>query len=164
MLALIAIVAAAIGAWYVWEWYEWKENSKIKKQSGIITNDHPTQSVIYYTDSTPHADSLLIGKWQNSDNPQWYKVYYDDYDEEERLFWGKEWDESENVAEEDLNYHGNGWFRWAKKGNTLYEYATMDVRDVPIAKVYTIVHSSSDSLVYNEQAYKKFVFHFARVK
>lgn len=118
----------------------------------------------YAIEEIPHADSLIVGKWQNSNNPQWYKVYYDDYDEDERLFWGKEWDESEDVYEEDLNYHGNGWFRWEKKSNTLYEYATMDARDVPIAKLYTLLFSSTDSLAYCEQEHKQYCFHFSKVK
>lgn len=158
MSCLIAVAAAAVVAWYMW-----KEKSKIE-QGEIITNDHPTHGAIYFTDGTPQADSLLIGKWQNSDNPQWYKVYYDDYDEEEGLFWGKEWDESEDVFEEDMNYHGNGWFRWEKKGNSIREFATMDACDVPIAKLYTVLFSSADSLAYCEQARKKRCFCFTRVE
>jgi hypothetical protein len=112
----------------------------------------------------PHADSLIAGKWQNAANPCWYKLYIDDYDDETGMFWGKEWNENEDVFEEDLNYHGNGWFRWEKKGKVLYEYATMDVRDVPIAKLYSLMISTTDSLVYCEQDYKKNVFCFTRVE
>ena len=96
--------------------------------------------------------------------PQWYKVYYDDYDEEEHLFWGKEWDESDNVEEEDLNYHGNGWFRWEKSDNILREYATMDARDVPIYHGYRIHFSSADSLAYSEIGHKRSLFRFRRAE
>lgn len=153
ILCIAAVVAATVGyGIYYMRTHEGK--NKI-----LSTNNDG-----YAIEEIPHADSLIVGKWRNSENPQWYKVYYDDYDEYERLFWGKEWDESEDVYEEYLNYHGNGWFRWEKKGNTLYEYATMDVRDVPIAKLYTLLLSSNDSLAYCEQAHRQFCFHFSRVK
>ena len=50
--------------------------------------------------------------------------------------------------EEDLSYHGNGWFRWEKNKDTLREYATMDFRDVPIAHTFivTVVDSCNISL------------------
>ena len=103
-----------------------------------------TNSVIYFEDETPEADPLLVGHWTNTENTGWHKVYYDDYDGDGR-FWGKEWDESEDVLEEDLSYHGNGWFRWEKHDDTLQELYTMDTRDVPIAHTYLIlVHDSTD--------------------
>ena len=123
----------------------------------MITNTHITDRVhiAQLEDGVPVADTLIVGKWQNKDNPHWYKVYYDDYDEEQKLFWGKEWDENEEVFEEDLNYHGNGWFRWVKRGNILYECATMDACDVPNHRFYTIKNINATSLVYFEPNHKK---------
>ena len=131
----------------------------------MITNTHMTDRVhvAQLEDGVPVADSLIVGKWQNKDNPYWYKVYYDDFDEEQKLFWGKEWDESEDVLEEDLNYHGNGWFRWEKRGKVLYECATMDVRDVPIHRFYTIKRNNADSLIYFNPDNKKVMCRFGRV-
>lgn len=123
-----------------------------------------TDGAGYAEEDMPHADPMMVGKWRNTDNPHWYKVYYDDYDEDERLFWGKEWDESEDVFEEDLNYHGNSWFRWEKKGKILREYATMDMDDVPIHHAFTIKKGSTDTLIYHELDYKKIVYHFVRVQ
>ena len=80
------------------------------------------------------------------------------------MFWGKEWDEKEDVYEEDLNYHGNGWFLWEKKGNMLHEYASMDNHIAPIFRAYKIRNSTVDSVVCNERDYKKIIFRFARVK
>ena len=146
------VVAAAVwfGIYY----------SQREKESDMLSTD----SAGYAEDEIPHADPLIVGKWRNTDNPHWYKVYYDDFDEDEQLFWGKEWDESEDVHEEDLNYHGNGWFRWEKKGKELHEYATMDVRDIPIAKLYTLLFSTQDSLAYYQNNHKNSCFHFARVQ
>ena len=161
IIILFAIAVAAAAAIVVWQIYYTEEPTQ---QGDIITNDHPTHGAVYFVSGEPQADSAMLGKWQSIDNPQWYKVYYDDYDEDEHLFWGKEWDESDDVFEEDLNYHGNGWFRWEKRGNSLCEYATMDTRDVPIAKLYTVLFSSMDSLAYCERERKKSCFHFSRVK
>ena len=151
---VVALVVAAVTIWLFWPQKEGEQQVIIK---------HPTDNVEYFEDQLPHADSLIVGKWQNTANPQWYKIYLDDFDEEARLFWGKEWDESEQVYEEDLNYHGNGWFRWEKVGNKIREYAGMDIMDAYIPKVYHIRLSNSDSLVYYEKEYKKCIFRFARV-
>ena len=129
-----------------------------------MENEYPTDSAGYMEADVPHADPKLVGKWHSTEKPGWYKVYYDDYDEEAQMFWGKEWDESEDVQEEDLKYHGNGWFRWEKNKKELREYATMDIVDVPIHNCYKILLSNSDTLVYREKDYKKVVFHFSKVK
>ena len=49
----------------------------------------PKQNKIASTNSggyaildVPPADSLMVGKWRNAENPHWHKVYYDDYDDE----------------------------------------------------------------------------------
>ena len=153
LLVSIAAIAVATGIGIDYWLSQEKENEILS-----------TNSAGYAEFEIPHADSLIVGKWQNTNNPQWFKVYYDDFDEDERLFWGKEWDEKEDVFEEDLNYHGNGWFRWEKRNNSLCEYATMDARDVPIHREYGILLSSTDSLVYHESDHKKIIFHFARTK
>ncbi len=122
-----------------------------------------TNDAGYVEDDIPHADPFIVGKWQNSSNPHWFKVYYDDYDEDEGFFWGKEWDESDDVHEEDLYYHGNGWFRWRKDNDQLTELHTMDVQNVPIPKVWNIrTLSSPDSLILTNRDYKKQCLRFGR--
>lgn len=54
----------------------------------------------------------LIGRWQSGKE---YIVFYDD-NAGDGYAWGKEWNEADGTQENDLVYHGNGWFRW-KKGN-----------------------------------------------
>ena len=153
LVCIVVAVAAAIGIGV-----HYLQNGE--KENTILSTD----GAGYAEEEIPHADPLIVGKWQNTSNRGWYKVYYDDYDEDEKLFWGKEWDENEDVKEEDLRYHGNGWFRWEKKGNTLREYATMDARDVPIHRLYKIKTTTHDSLVYNDPDYKKTIYRFARVE
>ena len=102
-----------------------------------IENEHTTNVIGYFEGEMPPADPLMVGRWKEIEKNGWHKVYYDDDDGEGR-YWGKEWDEADDVLEEDLSYHGNGWFRWTKSNDTLYEYSTMDFRDVPIAHIYLI--------------------------
>ena len=154
IFSTIAVIAAAAVAWRVQESEYYK--------SRLQNKEHPKLWKILFEDRVPELDPLMLGKWQSKDNPRWFKVYYDDYDEDEKLYWGKEWDESEDVFEDDLQYHGNGWFRWEKRGKILHEYATMDVRDVPIYRGYKMRYSSKDSLAYAEPGRKKKVFCFTR--
>lgn len=149
----LAAVIAAIGGTIYYVQSHGREN-KIRS----------TDRVGYAEFEIPYADSLIVGKWQDAANPHQYKVYYDDYDEDAHLFWGKEWDEAEDVFEEDLNYHGNGWFRWEKRGKVLHEYATMDARDVFIHHAYRILFSSADSLSYCDAEHKHIISSFTRIQ
>lgn len=72
------------------------------------------------------ANPLLVGKWSVEHHPESFKAYYDDPCDQQGYFWGKEWNEEENVYEEDLLYHGNGWFQWCKQGNQLLEVYMSD--------------------------------------
>ena len=171
VLVVAVVIAVAAGAvWYFGnnssspaEMEEADSETGERPMEGeIVTNDNATHGAVYFADEPAEADPMMIGKWRNTHKPGWHKVYYDDYDEEEGLFWGKEWDEEEDVTEEDLRYHGNGWFRWDKRGGTLREFATMDSRDVPIAKIYVIDYISPDSLAYHEDKSPNQVYSFAR--
>ena len=115
----------------------------------ITRNGHPnepdrpidpnnTHTNIVFEDDTPPADSTIVGKWNNTENRGWYKVYLDDYDED-GYYWGKEWDESEDVFEEDLPYHGNGWFRWRRDDKLMTEIHIMSIKNsVPITKTWNV--------------------------
>ena len=148
LLTCVVMVGAAIGA-AVWlsgqgkEHPEAKDSRSEETESGEMTNEHTTNSIVFFEGEMPPADPLMVGRWANNENQGWHKVYYDD-DDGEGHYWGKEWDETDDVQEEDLNYHGNGWFRWRKSNDTLYEYSTMDFRDVPIAHIYLV--SAYDSM------------------
>ena len=157
VICLVSLLVAGAAAVYV-------VHSRSGEEKEIDAPQEKTNVHLSFEDDAPQADPALVGKWQNSENPQWYKVYYDDYDED-GFFWGKEWDEADDVQEEDLNYHGNGWFRWKKDGKQLVEMHTMDVQDVPIAKIWLVKHLSArepnDSLIINNAERKKQSYHFA---
>ena len=129
----------------------------------IDTDKHPTNSHVSFENDTPTADPAILGRWQNDVNPQWFRVYYDDYDGD-GFFWGKEWNEAEDVQESDLNYHGNGWFRWQKNDNQLLELHTMDANDTPIPKRWILRSlSSQDSLILNDYVIQTRYFRFKRI-
>jgi len=149
IVCVVAAIAAASVGWYL------RTKTLERQKAAVSTNDFPTDAGVAFEESVPAADPLIVGRWQNSANPQWHKVYYDDFDEDSGAYWGKEWDEADDVQEEDLNYHGNGWFRWEKRGSTMIEYATMDTRDVPIAKIYKVVRNDRETLSVIEQGRKQ---------
>jgi len=149
LVGLLAVVAAVVYVLLV-----------LPKKSQTVVDPYATNDTYVYEDA-PHADPAMVGKWQNSANPQWFKVYYDDYDGD-GYYWGKEWNEGEDVHEEDLQYHGNGWYRWRRDGKKLTELHTMDMRDMPIAKQWR-VKTDKDSLYLSEPEQRKQFFSFSRV-
>lgn len=153
ILALL-LIGAAIGAAL------WLQHRDKAPQEGEDINTNTTNSVIYFDDQNPSADPLMVGRWTCVDKEKWHKVYYDDYDGEGH-FWGKEWDESEDIQEEDLSYHGNGWFRWEKRKDTLFEYHTMDLMDVPILHRYKVQINDSSDIEQLEIAHRSH-YHFVK--
>jgi len=155
-IAAALAVAAGIGIYFMVQ-------EKVEENEMVSTN-----SAGFAIEEIPSADPALVGKWSCAENPQWYKVYYDDYDDDYGFFWGKEWDESDEVFEEDLMYHGNGWFRWRKDNNQLTELHTMDANDLPIPKMWFIkflsIRTPNDSLVMINSERKAQSFHFTRVQ
>ena len=158
---LTIVVLCLVGAVLVAAF--WGGYRDAKQMGQVTTNDHPTHGAIYFDDELVPADPLIVGRWVNCDNPKWHKVYYDDYDEEQCFYWGKEWDESEDIYEEDLDYHGNGWFHWDKRDDIFREFATMSVRNVPIRREYQITLSTQDSLIYREPEHENVVFRFVKI-
>lgn len=156
IISLAAILAIVAGTAYVL-------HTRHAGEQVVGVPEEKTDAYDVFQDDVPRADSLIVGKWQNDDNPQWFKVYYDDYDED-GYFWGKEWDESEDVREVDLNYHGNGWFRWCKNGKKLIEIHLMDAQDVPIPKVWNIhLRSLPDRLILTNSEDDKQCYRFERM-
>ena len=93
---------------------------------------------------------LLIGHWQCVDKPGWHRVYTEEYSGN-GYYWGKEWDEDEDVTEADLVDYGNGWFEWKMDGNDVLELATTDMTESRVPFIYTIKKLSNKDLIYVEQ-------------
>lgn len=148
----VAAILAAVTAWG----YRQGQNALLMGLTGPSTNE-----VYYYEDGTPKADPAIVGTWQNAANPQWFKVYYDDYDCD-GYWWGKEWSEDEDVMEEDLPFHGNGWFRWRKEGKQIRELYMMDISGAVVPKAWLYKVKKDSLLLYPENA-KNRIDRFGRV-
>lgn len=93
---------------------------------------------------------LLLGHWVCVDRPTWHRIYTDEYSGN-GYYWGKEWDEADDVTEADLVDYGNGWFEWKQDGNDVLELATTDMSDTRVPFIYTIRKLSDRDLMYIEQ-------------
>ena len=71
---LLAALAAGVVVWW---------RMQPQPQTVEMPDEHTTDKVDYFHGSAPFADPLVVGRWQNTENPQWYKVYYDDSAEDD---------------------------------------------------------------------------------
>lgn len=101
---------------------------------------------VVYAEAERVANPLIVGKWYVEKHLTSFKAYYDDPCEQEGYFWGKEWNEEEDVMEEDLEYHGNGWFQWCKKGNQLMELHMSTNGAFVVPMTYDIATLTKDRL------------------
>ena len=79
VLLMVAVAAAGAVTWYVLrdEQPAQEQPEQDEVETGVTTSDgFSTDAVIFMEDEMPEADPMIVGKWQSSDNPQWYKVYY----------------------------------------------------------------------------------------
>lgn len=170
VVLLLAAVTVVAVVWYRHTSAEKTSDSESdtpQEMSAELSDDETTNGATYFEEGMPPADPMMVGKWCNTVNPHWYKVYYDDFEEDENnggYFWGKEWDESQDVHETDLRYHGNGWFRWQKKKRTLLELSTMDMRDVCIPKEFRILRLGRDTLIFVDHLDRSKQYEFVRVE
>lgn len=132
-----------------------KETAVEAKQEAMPPSTN--KKVVYTPEKV--ANPLLVGLWVDDTNPQHYKWYLDDpCDEEEGLFWGKEWDESQNIFEDDLAYHGNGWFKWSKTKKEMMEIYMSD-QEMMVPAQYTIDKLNDSIYIYKKTPNRVFSFH-----
>ncbi len=97
--------------------------------------------------TTEYTATDLQGKWTESDNPLCYWVYSLTKDDTGEYYWGKTWDESDEVYESDLVEHGNGWFKWSLSSNTLTQLHVLEISSALVPKTYTVSSCNSSTLV-----------------
>lgn len=137
------------------------EGNEVTAKKNILEDSVKTNAIRRYKDDNV-INSYVVGRWQNIDNKGWYCVFYGEVDEE-GMCWGKEWDESENVMEEDLPFHKNGWFKWRIKDGVLHEFAVMNMSDVIIYKSYKVIDMKNNMLVMQEELHGSYKYSFVRV-
>lgn len=88
----------------------------------------------------------IMGSYTAATNPQDNWVYTPDTTEASGYYWGKCWDEGQDVQEKDLVYHGNGWFKWMVEEDKLTLIHQLDVSSAAVPKRYTIVSCDKTAL------------------
>jgi len=101
----------------------------------------------------------IVGKWVEQDEGRGGEhmrfLTADEEAKEGDYFFGKEWDEGDDVYEDDLKYKGNGWFKWKIDGTTLSIIEHMDAGWADVPKTYTIDKLTATELVIYEPDEKK---------
>lgn len=111
-------------------------------------------AMIFLTGCQPggFSEANLVGKWENANQAGDYKVYLQDkvvpYPPDSAnpyngYKWGKEWNESEGVYENDLKEHGNGWYMWKMEGKEITEIHQTDAKTALAPTTLTILSLTS---------------------
>ena len=95
--------------------------------------------------------SALQGLWVEN-NTQHFVRFTTEQSDEPKYFYGREWDEAEDVFEEDLTPYGNGWFKyWFETNGGLHELHLMDNDGAVIPKEYIVSVLTDTKLEYYEK-------------
>ena len=107
--------------------------------------------------------SDLQGLWEEN-GTQHYVRFTTEQSDEAGYLYGREWDEAEEVYEEDLTPHGNGWFKYKfeTKGD-LHEIHLMDNGGAEIPKEYIVTELTSSTLKYHEKDRTSNKFAFSKM-
>ena len=91
----------------------------------------------------------LLGLWQEQ-NTQAYVRFTSEQDDKGEYKYGRQWNESEDIYEEDLKPYGNGWFKYKLVKNDLTEIHLMDNGGADIPKVYVVEKLTEYELKYKD--------------
>ena len=91
----------------------------------------------------------LLGLWQEQ-NTEVFVRFTNEADESGEYHYGREWDESEDVFESDLQPYGNGWFKYKLVKSDLTEIHLMDNGGADIPKVYQVLKLTAGELQYKD--------------
>ena len=107
--------------------------------------------------------SALQALWQEN-NTKHFVRFTDEQSDEAKYFYGREWDEAEDVKEEDLTPHGIGWFKyWFETSGGLHELHLMDNDGAVIPKEYIVSKLTDTDLEYYEKDNKSRKTAFTKV-
>ena len=106
----------------------------------------------------------LQGLWQEN-NTEHYVRFTTEQSDEPGYLYGREWDEAEDICEEDLQPHGNGWFKYLFETDNqkLTEIHLMDNGGAEIPKIYVVTKLNSTTLEYYEKDHKAITFRFQKM-
>jgi hypothetical protein len=95
----------------------------------------------------------LQGLWLENGSKH-YVRFTEEQADQTGYFWGCEWDLNDDVTEEDLVFHGNGWFKYNLNKDQLLEIQRMDQDWADIPKIYTVTLLDDKHLTYHPKDYK----------
>lgn len=104
--------------------------------------------------------SDLQGEWVEDGTTHHVRFTSEAADEEE-FFWGCEWG-VDDINEEDLIFHGNGWFKYRLNKKDLLEIHMMDYGWADIPKEYVMVKLTSSKMTYYPKNFKDEKKHFTK--
>ena len=111
--------------------------------------------------------SDLQGLWLETQvrDMEHYVRFTTEQSDETGYLYGREWDEAEDVFEEDLQPHGNGWFKYKFEivDGKLTEIHLMDNGGAEIPKIYVVSKLTDTELNYYEKEYPAIKFYFEKV-
>lgn len=135
ILIVAAIAALAIGGYYLYERF-YKGDEGMVEAIDVEDNTDPTHGLVMFEEI--ELDTLMLGRWQHTVDTGWYRVYTTEPAGED-YYWGREWNTTEDIFEEDLQPYGNGWFKWKKEGDELLEVHMTDNRGAAVPREYQML-------------------------
>ena len=101
-------------------------------------------------------EANLLGLWSKGDAtgldsvPVEFVRFTAEQDETGEYKYGRQWDESEDIYEEDLVPYGNGWFKYKLVKSDLTEIHLMDNGGAEAPKVYVVTKLTDTELQYKD--------------
>lgn len=107
--------------------------------------------------------SDLQALWEEN-NTQHFVRFTTEASDETGYYYGREWNEADEVFEDDLLPYGNGWFKYElKTSGTLTEIHLMDNGGAEIPKVFIVSKLTDTSLEYYEKDRTSSKYYFTKV-
>lgn len=149
VLILLGIALLVVGGIALYKHYCVDDTDSAVEMESVEVPDiqEETHGVIKFQDL--ELDSRMLGKWQHSTRPTWYRVYTTE-PAEDGFCWGREWDTADDIFEEDLTPYGNGWFKWKKDGDYVIELHMTDNRGVSVPFEYKVLNVNDEEMKFKE--------------
>ena len=140
------------------------QNSVFRILSIVVLGIAMTSCGLFNNNNPEYKLSDLQGLWQNDKYDTWHVRFTNDAADEAGYYWGCEWgDFGDDVTEDDLVYHGNGWFKYSFVSAELIEIHRMDNDWAVQPKVYVVTRLDDTDLNYYEKDQPSVKFHFSKV-
>lgn len=110
-------------------------------------------------------EANLLGLWSKGDAtgldsvPVEFVRFTAEQDETGEYKYGRQWNESEDIYEEDLVPYGNGWFKYKLVKSDLTEIHLMDNGGADIPKVYIVQKLTEYELKYKDDFGKTYNYY-----